>query len=282
MRGIKEHNFPAFDKAAASLRNSGHDILDPAASFPGQPNPGRAACMRHDIMLILGVDGIIVLPEWQASPGARMEVAEAWAIDIPVYSYQTWLNTGNFVEIPQCVVTIPREDQYYRKLSLVGLSGFAEAGKDEVAQILRKYGWTRVAFADPLKKVATDMGWSGKKDDTGRRLLQRLGIAAREYLDPDVWVVAGERLIESARGPVVITDVRFPNELFMVRRRGGIMIRITRPGKSAVNEHVSERAVTHEDCDYSIINDGSLEDLERKVIHLFERRGLPILEEVSV
>jgi len=270
MRGMPDHNFPAFHHAASILRDQGHDVLNPADSFDGKPGVSRADCLRHDIQLILIVDAVVVIDDWTNSPGARFEVAEAWSVSIPVY----FLKGTQLVEIEEVSVTVPREDQYVNRIPLIGLSGFARAGKDEVARTLvEEKGWTRIAFADPLKQIAKELGWDGTKDEAGRRLLQSLGVAVRDHLSPDAWVQAAEDDIERIQGPVVITDVRFPNEVQMIRRRGGKMVRIMRPGTGAVNEHISEHAIDDDDCDLVLANDGSLADLQAAVLRYDEPDG---------
>jgi dephospho-CoA kinase len=37
------------------------------------------------------------------------------------------------------------------EVGLIGLSGYAGAGKDEVAKILAECEWRRASFADPLR-----------------------------------------------------------------------------------------------------------------------------------
>lgn len=269
MRGLPEHNWPAFHESAAELRAMGHTVLNPAESFDGKPGANRTDCLRHDIQLILIVDAVVVIDNWLNSPGACFEVAEAWQVGLPVFR----IENGTLVEISEVQVKVPRENQYLAKIPLLGLSGYAGAGKDEVAKTLVDRGWTRVAFADPLKDIASDIGWSGKKDEEGRRLLQNLGVAVREHLGQGSWVEAGEEQIERTQGPVVVTDVRFPNEMQMIRRRGGRIARVVRPGTGPANEHVSEHAVTEEDCDMLIENTGSLDDLQKLIVKLDQPGG---------
>lgn len=263
MRGLPEHNFPTFNRAAARLRDAGYTVLNPAES----PFEHRTQCLRHDIQLLLIVDAIVVLPGWQDSPGARFEVAEAWQIGIPVFTMGENFRGGLVLEpLKTCSVYLPREDQYLNQRPLLGLCGYAQAGKDEIAKTLVQLGWSRVAFADPLKKIATDIGWSGQKDEDGRRLLQNLGVAIREHLHSDAWVIAGEEAIEAAEGPVVVTDVRFPNEVQMVRRRAGMIVRVVRPGIEAANEHISEHAIAGVEPDAIFMNDGTLDEIPEKVL----------------
>lgn len=160
---------------------------------------------------------------------------------------------------------------------LVGLTGYAQTGKDTIASVLvNKYGFKRVAFADKLKEftLATDSyirdlvqmyGWEdAKKDPYVRERLQNVGVAARDVFGEDFWI---QQSGIGEYGSFVISDVRFRNESEYVRRRGGIIVRVTRDGVGPVNEHISDQleGVEH---DYIFDNSGSLEDLERNVEQL--------------
>lgn len=92
MSGIAKFNFPAFDDAALLLRRRGISIVSPAEmddkktraaalrSRTGKPN-GRTSnghtwgdFLSRDVKLIADkVDGIIFLPGWSKSRGARLE-----------------------------------------------------------------------------------------------------------------------------------------------------------------------------------------------------------------
>lgn len=149
-------------------------------------------------------------------------------------------------------------------IPLVGLAGWAGSGKDAVGQILqREHNYTRIAFADPIKSLAVRIGWNGQKDEKGRVLLQRLGIAAREVFGEHVWVTLAMAHADLARevgALVCVTDVRFPNEVAAIRERGGVVFRVVRPGVAAANGHVSEHALDAIPLP-AIVNDGSLADL---------------------
>lgn len=72
----------------------------------------------------------------------------------------------------------------------------------------------------------------------------------------------------------IITDCRFPNEAEAVRDRGGVIIRINRPGVTAVNAHPSETALDDYDFDDVIVNDGSIQDLYEKVKFTIEKHNV--------
>ncbi|WGH21382.1 nucleoside deoxyribosyltransferase [Arthrobacter phage Emotion] len=92
MTGYPRWNFDAFHLAAAALRAKGYTVLSPAemdltAGFdPDAPVEeftlqDRQRALRNDLRVILDrSDAIAVLPDWEKSAGASIEVAVAKAI----------------------------------------------------------------------------------------------------------------------------------------------------------------------------------------------------------
>jgi hypothetical protein len=160
---------------------------------------------------------------------------------------------------------------------LIGVTGHAQHGKDTVAAYLvANHGFTRLAFADPLKELAlrTDpyvpgigglcnlvkqMGWEeAKKWPVVRRFLQDLGTEARNIIGEDVWVNALERVwTHSGANNVVISDVRFPNEAAFIHRHSGELWRVMRVGfdNGLGYSHPSEKYISTLPADKVLIND---------------------------
>jgi len=126
---------------------------------------------------------------------------------------------------------------------------------------------------------------------TVREFLQRLGTdAMRNNLHENVWVNAfwiDYKGIKYAQGTAgydpykpkdilkypnwIITDVRFENEYNSVKRRGGLMIKVERPGIET-QSHASETGLDHiTDWNYVINNSGSIEDLVREVENILKK-----------
>lgn len=102
------------------------------------------------------------------------------------------------------------------------------------------------------------------KPMTYRQFLQELGTnAMRDNLHSNVWVSAlFSDYNTSSRW--IITDTRFQNELEAIKSIGGITIRVVRPDIKQDN-HPSETALDDAEFDYTIINDGSIDDLVVKI-----------------
>lgn len=74
MTGYPEFNYPAFEDAARRLRALGFDVVSPHEVNP--PDGIEHAWewyLRRDIVALMECDGIVVLPGWEASKGARVE-----------------------------------------------------------------------------------------------------------------------------------------------------------------------------------------------------------------
>lgn len=160
---------------------------------------------------------------------------------------------------------------------LIGLAGYAGSGKDAIAtELVQQHGFQRVAFADAVKGVARTLGWDGAKDDAGRQMLQEVGMLARQA-NPDHWVAQVEAQFDGHR--VVVTDVRFQNEVEAIRRAGGVVLRVTRGGVGPVNEHLSEIALGDGPLDGVLRNDGdreTLADRAAEALELGRQMALPL------
>lgn len=164
---------------------------------------------------------------------------------------------------------------------IIGLTGKAGAGKNTVADIMCQLLPTlnQVAFATKVKevyklltgeKVKDSLEWKNELVSeygmTRREMLQRIGTdCLRDNLHQDVWVNA----LMSNLTPwmdYVITDVRFPNEVEAIRKEGGVVFRVERPGfDSGTPAHVSESALDGMDFP-TIVNDSDLYYLRNKVM----------------
>jgi hypothetical protein len=131
---------------------------------------------------------------------------------------------------------------------IIGICGLIGSGKGTVADILVDQGFTKVSFADKLKDgVSTIFGWDrnlleGDTDEsrqwreqpddfwsnetkmevTPRLVLQLFGTdCMRNGFDDGVWVSLIKKQILENPGQYVIPDVRFENEIKMIRDIGG-------------------------------------------------------------
>ena len=184
------------------------------------------------------------------------------------------------------------------QLPWVALVGAAGSGKDTVAQeMVEQYGYTRVAFADPVRAalLAVDpllpqeglgalrlstavqtIGWENAKRlyPEVRYLLQRLGTDAIRSQTPSYWCDLAERTAKAASGPVVFTDTRFINELQMVEMVHGVVVEVQRHSNPVLDStaaaHASENEWRSWSPTFTLRNDGSKADLAAAVDTLMD------------
>jgi hypothetical protein len=188
-------------------------------------------------------------------------------------------------------------------MNLIGVCGLIGSGKDTIAGTLVGIGWTRYSMAKPLKDMtaalfnwprdmvegdtAESRAWREQRDDwwserlareiTPRSVLQYMGTEVmRQNFHDDIWVACMEKFYAENGPHIVISDVRFPNEIAAIRRLGGEIWHVYRPplpywferaamGKDIPEVHLSERAWLGIEPDQTFWNTGSLQDLKNAV-----------------
>lgn len=83
MTGLPDFNYPAFNSEAARLRALGWTIENPAQNA-APAGSAWADYMRLALRQLLLCDGVALLPGWESSRGATLEVRIAGALLIPV------------------------------------------------------------------------------------------------------------------------------------------------------------------------------------------------------
>ena len=186
---------------------------------------------------------------------------------------------------------------------VIGFIGKAQAGKDTCSSMAQKFlsendiELTHFAFADLLKKQCKDIAyWDGEKDDEGRILLQTFSAPIKRYANylsekyPDNEFYqdmkngayyAANTLRDIRNHPNMlfsITDMRFMDEITLFNSKPDIdlvTIRVKRfnPDGTVFTGGLSPEALADRSEnelndyqeDYTIINDGTLDDLDAKV-----------------
>jgi uncharacterized protein DUF4406 len=98
MRGLPQHNFPAFHAAADLWRTWGWEVVSPAeidqkldgfdGSNPEAEKPFHVV-MRRDIEAILTVDAIAFLPGFERSQGSKIEHMVGATLSLDMYDALT-------------------------------------------------------------------------------------------------------------------------------------------------------------------------------------------------
>ena len=175
-------------------------------------------------------------------------------------------------------------------MKLIGITGKARSGKDTLAAYgWSRYSFTRIAFADPLKLAAQQMfglsqeqTWGDHKKEevipywgmSPRQMFQLLGNeAVKPVFGADIWIKRWSMIYATLKDTddIIVPDVRFDHEASHIRSLGGVIVEVQR-GIGLVGstgDHASERGLSTLP-EYTIDNNGTLEDLRVKVMSLVE------------
>ncbi len=86
MSGYADHNYPEFNRVASMLRTSGYEVFNPAENADDGVRRPRSFYMRKDIPALMDSDAIALLPDWQQSRGACLEIWIAIDLDMPIFN----------------------------------------------------------------------------------------------------------------------------------------------------------------------------------------------------
>ena len=172
----------------------------------------------------------------------------------------------------------------------IALSGLKRSGKDTVGSyLIQNYSCKRYAFADEVKRLAKELFPEEFTDnDKPVDLLQWLGNTMRQR-NPDVWINRLSTMIQLTKDPVpnlVVTDVRYPNEVQALKNLGFTIVKVQVPVEVSIERskatevNFTEELLLHESeqlaqsneqyYDYIIENTGTLEELYSKVEEMVE------------
>ena len=198
---------------------------------------------------------------------------------------------------------------------IIAISGLIGSGKDTVADYLvNLHEFRRESFAGNLKNAMCEIfgwdremlegrskssrEWREQVDEwwakrlnmphlTPRWILQYVGTdVIRGHFHDDMWLASLENKLRKTDDDIIISDVRFKNEVKMLKDLGAVCVEVTRGDKPAwyqyaldgdtkkletLKVHRSEYDWIGTDFDATLDNNGSLDDLYKQVEDLIRR-----------
>lgn len=177
---------------------------------------------------------------------------------------------------------------------IIGVTGTDGSGKDLVGQMLwEKLGWPHFSLSDEIRDIAREKGL-----DLSRETLANLANQLRTEFGPDYLAT---RIVERAGDNFVATSIRNPHEITPFQAKGNfILIAVDAPieiryQRTAGRDRAGEASWTIEDfrhheasiemtsdefgqqlqkmlslANYTIINDGTFDELEKKIDNLIQ------------
>jgi len=175
---------------------------------------------------------------------------------------------------------------------IIGVLGKKNSGKDTVADYLVQYHkFKKISFAEPVKEICKlmfgfnhDQLYGNEKEAISekfgfspRMAMQTIGtdlfrndiVKYLPSIEDKCWIYAVKNKIDNIRNEdtyqhIVISDVRFQNELNFVHQLNGKIIKLIR-GESKNDFHSSEDIDSVVGYDTLIINDYSFDDLYKEI-----------------
>ena len=211
---------------------------------------------------------------------------------------------------------------------IIGICGFIGTGKDTVADYLVNFhefrrdsfastlkdavsavfGWDRVLLEGRTKEARewreqVDPWWSERLDMphlTPRWVLQYWGTeVCRQGFHDDIWIASLENKLRKTQDNIVISHVRFPNEVKAIKNAGGIVIRVLRGEEpiwfdtarlacqgdkialeamtSFYKVHASEWAWANTNFDMIVDNNSTIDELFKQTENLVKNQQLDLL-----
>ena len=173
-------------------------------------------------------------------------------------------------------------------MKIILLGGRANSGKDSTAEFIDEYYRSRgldvvnIQIATYLKMYAKNIAkWDGDNETKPRQLLQDLGTELiRKEIDQYFFI---KRIIQDIDiysryfDIITISDGRLPEEFASIKLAypETVTVHVTRPGfesklSTEQKAHITETLVDEIEYDLEIVNDGSIDDLQKKSIELVQ------------
>ena len=164
----------------------------------------------------------------------------------------------------------------------IAFGGKMGSGKDTAVDYLiskynnKKQSSHKLSFACPIYNILYHaQSICGFKREKDRKFLQWIGTEWAKSRDSNVWI---NILLKNANSypssdNKLLSDLRFPDEFKALKNNGWKCIHIIRPmdtqvGTTDMDTHISETSledIPKDEWDYIVINDGTLEDLYKKL-----------------
>jgi hypothetical protein len=165
-------------------------------------------------------------------------------------------------------------------VNLIGIVGQKRSGKSTASQyFIHNHNAKSFGFAEPIRNMLRGLGLTDRElygdlkevpcdklsGQTPRYAMQRLGDEwGRFLMHEKFWIDRIDECTDFSQ-LLVCDDVRRQNEADYIKSKGGMTIKIVRPGLVSNDSHGSEIEVDSIVCDYTIVNDATVTNMYYKL-----------------
>lgn len=165
------------------------------------------------------------------------------------------------------------------KLVIV-INGSAGVGKDTICEVVGKYYRVmNVSSIDPIKKIASENGWNGEKNEKSRKFLADLKQLFVDYNDlPQKYLMEKHEEFLNGDGEILFVHIREPEEIAKFKGSVGtgcvtLLIRGREDAKK-VWHNAADDEVENYKYDYYYVNCYPLEEMESDFLEFLRREIL--------
>ena len=155
-----------------------------------------------------------------------------------------------------------------KKVAIV-INGAGGVGKDTLCELAAKhFKVLNISSITPIKEIAAQCGWDGRKDDRSRKFLSDLKRICVEYNDyPTVWAKEHYDAFLASDDEIMFVHIREGSEIskFVKATDGAAKTLLVRGGERMKKEfygNVSDDEVENYSYDYYFVNEKTLEEAE--------------------
>ena len=161
--------------------------------------------------------------------------------------------------------------------AVIVINGAGGVGKDTLCELAAKHlRIQNISTITPIKEIAAQCGWDGRKDDKSRRFLSDLKKLSADYNDfPTMWALERYHSFLKTDDDILFVHIREPEEIgkFVRATDGAAITLLVRGGERARREaygNVSDDCVEDYTYDHYFMNDKCIEEAEREFVILLK------------